>query len=140
MGCIYTGIANRHYRNGVFKIGQTKDKYPTGRLNANGLSCIYYLSVPNATGIELDLLEAFARYTCQEIGLSPQYSDTKDWFRYNIDKRFTCQESQAERFAIAVMQRLIQECQQMGIKYEIRACYLKGKRYTCSAAKVLDVI
>ena len=138
MGCIYTGINTSRSKCGVFKIGQTKDKYPTGRLNANGLTCIYYLSCPSITAVELDLLEAMARYGCQQLGLS-QCFDTKDWFNYDIDRRFACKEAQAERFAIAVMARLIQECENMGIHYEVRACYKNNRRYSCAAAPAIKL-
>ena len=136
MSCIYTGINNQARKYGSFKIGQTEHKYPTNRINANSLECIYYLSCPNITPTELDLLETLAAYVCQQMGLELQ-SGRKDWFWYNIDYRFASREAQAERFASAIMKRLIQECEQMGVQYELRACYYNGKRYSCAASKTI---
>ena len=138
MGCIYTGISRYARKHGKFKIGQTGDKYPTKRLNVNELECIYYLSCPNITPTELDLLEKLAAYTCQRLGLELQI-DRKDWFYYNIDNRFSCKEAQAEKFAIKIMERLVRECAEMDIRCEIHACYLKGKRYSCAASKIIAI-
>lgn len=136
MSCIYTAINGQARKYGSFKIGQTEHKYPTSRINANSLECIYYLSCPNITPTELDLLETLAAYVCQQMGLELQ-SGRKDWFWYNIDHRFASREAQAERFASTIMKRLIQECEQMGVRYEVRACYYNGKRYSCAASKTI---
>ena len=138
MSCIYTGINRYARKSGRFKIGQTNNKYPTNRINANELECIYYLSCPYITPTELDLLEKLAAYTCQKIGLELVYG-CKDWFWYNIDNRFSCKEAQAERFALAVMERLVQECVAMGVHCEVRACYHQGKRYSCAAARTVSL-
>lgn len=138
MACIYTGISRHARKYGSFKIGQTEHKYPTSRINANDLECIYYLSCPTITPTELDLLEKLAAYTCQQMGLDLRYG-CKDWFYYDIDRRFSCKEAQAERFAIKVMERLIQECNTMGVRYEVRACYHGGKRYSCAASKTIVI-
>ena len=138
MPCIYTGINRNSKKYGKFKIGQTGNKYPTSRLNANEIECIYFLSCPNITPTELDLLEKLAAYTCQKIGLELDYG-RKDWFWYNIDNRFSCKEAQAERFALAVMERLVQECTSMGVHCEVRACYHQGKRYSCAAARAISL-
>ena len=138
MPCIYTGISYNAKKYGKFKIGQTGNKYPTSRLNANEIECIYFLSCPNATPTELDLLEKLAAYTCQNLGLELDYG-RKDWFWYNIDKRYASKEAQAEKFAMTVMKRLVQFCQEMNKPYEVRACYLDGKRYTCAAAKLVSL-
>jgi hypothetical protein len=140
MSCIYTGFRTHNTKNGIFKIGQTKEKYPTGRLNSNSLECIYYMSLPKTSVAQLDLLEACARLACEEMGMPHLYSDTKDWFAYSVDNRFASNAAQAERFAKTVMIALIQECDRRGWEYEVRACFKNGRRYSCAAAKVYNFI
>ena len=140
MSCIYTGFKYNSIKRGVFKIGQTKDKYPTSRLNANSIECIYYMSLPKASVGQLDLLEACARIACEEMGMPHLYYDTKDWFAYNIDNRFASKAAQAERFAKTVMIALAQECDRRGWQYEIRACFNNGRRYSCAAAKPYNLV
>jgi hypothetical protein len=134
MGCIYTAINPRVSKNGVFKIGYTKEKYPTKRMSANELDCIYYLSCPKATESELLMLESVARCSCVVLGMT---QNAMDWFNYSVDRRYKSNKHQAQVFAERVMSDVIAECGRRNIEYTLKACFYNGKNYSCCAAKII---
>lgn len=136
MGCIYTAINPRVSRYGVFKIGYTKDKYPTKRMNANNLDCVYYLSCPKATETELLLLESVARCACVDLKM---VQNSTDYFSYPVDKRYKSNKHQAETFAEQVMKDVVAECVKRNIEYTLKACFCNGKNYSCCAAKEINL-
>ena len=133
MGCIYTAINLRASRYGEFKIGQTKNTYPTSRFTSNNLEGIYFIQCPKATHGQLLLLEAVARCACENIDKFCR-SNGDDWFHYVIDKRFSSKQAQAEQFASIVMDEVIKECEKRNIEYVLKTCFKNGKRYSCAAA------
>lgn len=136
MGCVYTAINPRVSKHGVFKIGYTTDKYPTKRMSANELDCIYYLDCPTATQTELLMLESIARCSCVLLGMT---QNALDWFGYSVDKRYKTNKHQAEKFAERVMKDIISECEKRNISYTVKACFSNGKNYSCCTAKEIKL-
>lgn len=140
MGCIYTAY-NRHCsKNGLFKIGQTKHKYPTSRFNNNNLNGLFFIQCPNATYSELLLLEAVARCTCEQIkGFERLNYDSTDWFSYEINTK-QGKSIQAESFAMIVMQEVVKECTKRNIDYTLKTCSMQGVNFSCVTALEIEII